>query len=290
MASHDLSKPLGCYSQMMPFIGMDNMANQIVNSRLIPYEAYYSSLAQWRKAGNILLTASSILSVLQPYITSQLSNNSIVVNAVEFASYVAIISCYGTNVVSEVFLYPATARLRRRGFIDNSLGARLLTGSTQGYYTNDSIEPGLYKMSVNCYENCYFTYNIANDMTPRVAAKNIVFFAVFLALAYTGLQGNIVGLPIVQILFSTLFITELIYHLAFVARLKNLLERYGEYFNDTLHVQQKRSDPQYSILFLLEYETALAFNKAPLSDKTYQRLNAKLSGEWDSIKQRYDIH
>ena len=46
---------------------------------------------------------------------------------------------------------------------------------------------------------------------------------------------------------------------------------------------------QEAVLLFLDYETTLAYNKAPLSDKVYEKLNEKLSKEWEEIKIRYDI-
>lgn len=265
------------------------MDNPIIKSRFMPYEADYLLLNKWRSIGNILLTIVSVLSVAQPFVSANLANNNFLKYSVEYASYIAIISYYVIDIVTEVFFYPATARMRRIGFIDNSLGARFLSQPTKNYFTNDVIKPGLYKMSVNCYENCYFTYNIAKEMTPSVVAKSAFFSVVFLTTAYVGLRGNILALPILQILLSTLFITELIHHLNFVSRLKMLLERFGTHFNDTVKSKTKRNDPQHPILLLLEYETTLAFNTAPLSNKIYRKLNVKLSAEWEEIKKRYEI-
>lgn len=55
-------------------------------------------------------------------------------------------------------MQPMAANERRKGFIDNSLGTKLLEKPVLNYYDNDSIEKGPYKMLVNCYENCFFTY------------------------------------------------------------------------------------------------------------------------------------
>lgn len=257
--------------------------------RFVPYEADYKLLAKWRRAGNILLVIVSILSVAVPYLSSYYNSQAILLDAFQFASYLAIIAYYITDVVAEVFLYPAASRKRRVGFIDNSLGSRFLNLETRNYYSNELLDPGPYKMSVNCFENCFFTYNIAATMTSSVAAKCFLLSGVFFTAAYFGLQGNVIALPILQILLSTLFVTELVYHLAFVSRLRILLERFEIHFSETMDNKQKRNDPKYPTLMLLEYETTLAFNKAPLSDKVYVRLRTRLGAEWEQVKERYEI-
>ena len=265
------------------------MSNCIIQSRFLPYEANYALLKKWRRIGNIVLAIVSILSVTLPFVSNNFKSNVLLNNFMEYADYITIISYYVINIVTEVFLYPATARLRRIGFIDNSLGAKFLSKESKNYFTNDALKPGLYKLSVNCFENCYFTYNIAKETTPIVVTKSVIFSAVFLTTAYIGLRGNILALPILQILLSTLFITELVHHLTFVSRLKILLEKFEVHFNDTIKSKSKRSDAQHPILMLLEYETTLAFNKAPFSDRAYMKLNTQLSTEWDDIKKHYEI-
>jgi hypothetical protein len=263
--------------------------NNSIQTRFLPYEADYALLKKWRRIGTILLAIVSILSISYPFVSNNFKSNTLLNSIVEYASYLAIISYYVTDITTEVFLYPATARLRRIGFIDNSLGAKFLSQESKNYFTNDVLKPGLYKLSVNCFENCYFTYNIAKEMTPAVVTKSVIFSIVFLTTAYIGLRGNILALPILQILLSALFITELVHHLTFVSRLRILKEKFEAHFNDTIKSKSKRNDPQHPILFLLEYETTLAFNKAPLSDSVYKRLDPKLSADWEDIKRHYEI-
>jgi len=263
--------------------------NPIIKSRVLPYEADYALLGKWRLIDNIFLAIVSILSVAFPFVSKNYKTNVILNNAIEYANYIAIFSYYIIDIVTEVFLYPASARLRRISFLDNSLGAKFLNKESKNYFTNDTLKPGLYKLSVNCYENCYFTYNIAKGMTTFVVIKNVIFSGVFFTIAYIGLRGNVIALPIFQILLSTLFITELIHHLTFISRLRILLEKFELHFNDTLKSKSKRNDAQHPILMLLEYETTLAYNKAPLSNKVYRKLNLKLSAEWEDIKKHYEI-
>ena len=133
------------------------MNNKNTQSRFLPFEADYALLHKWRLIGNIFLSVVSILSIATPIVSNYYKSSVLLNNIVEYANYIAIISYYVIDVVTEVFLYPATARLRRISFIDNSLGAKFLSKSTKNYYTNEALKPGLYKLCVNCFENCYFT-------------------------------------------------------------------------------------------------------------------------------------
>ena len=186
----------------------------------LPYEADYSLLSKcriWKTRGLWLI---GILSVVLPVVGSFLASALVntIYNILNLLYFLVIIAYYVLDVYTETFLYPATARKRRKGFIDNSLGSKFLEKKVEGYYTNDNLNYGPYKMLINCSENCFFTLNIAKGMLPRIVIKNVIFSIGFLVIAYRGIKDNLVAIPILQILLSTLFITELIHHLNFIAK------------------------------------------------------------------------
>lgn len=257
-------------------------------ARLLPYEADYDLLSKCRKWETRGMWVIGICSVLLPLLAHFLNIflMKIIWNIVNPVYFVMIIAYYILNVYTETFLYPATARKRRKGFIDNSLGSKFLEKPVEGYYTNDVVRVGPYKMIINCGENCYFTMNIAKAMIPQVVMKNVAFGVVFLIVAYFGVRDNLVAIPILQILLSSLFLTELVHHINFITKIDQLFERFKEVFS------KKPDDSrvlQEAVLLYLDYETTLAYNKAPLSDSFYEKLNEKLSKEWEVIKARYEI-
>ena len=157
----------------------------------------------------------------------------------------------------------------------------------EGYYTNDKLSQGPYKMIVNCAENCYFTKSIAKAMIPQIIVKNVLCGLAFLTIAYIGIKDSLVAIPILQILLSTLFFTELVHHINFIEKLEQLFEQFKTFFINKPNEQQLL---QEAVLFFLDYETTLAYNKAPLSDAVYERLNEQLSKEWEELKDRYEIY
>ncbi len=256
--------------------------------RFLPYEADYNRLNKCRKIETVGLWIISICSVALP-ILDYFSENIIVhgvYSAINFFYFVIMILYYILNIYSETFLCPATARKRRKGFIDNSLGSKFLEKPVEGYYTNDQLCQGPYKMIVNCAENCYFTKNIARAMLKQIIIKNVACGVVFLIIAYIGIKDNLIAIPILQILLSSLFFTELVHHINFIGKLEQLFEQFKIFFTN------KPGDKQLlqAVLFLLDYETTLAYNKAPLSDTVYRKLNKQLSREWEELKNRYEIY
>ena len=260
--------------------------------RQLPYAISYNTITCWRKIEDGFLWCVFIcqitLQLFQINSIKHLSDSSgCIVNILNMLNCFFIILYGIIYIVVEIFMQPMVSNERRRGFIDNSLGTKLLDRPVLKYYDNDSIEQGPYKMLVNCYENCFFTYNIIKVMLPKIIKKNIILFVFLLIFAYNGIKDNIVAIPFLQLFLSSLFLIELIYHIAFFFRLKNLYEKFKQIFST--HKSTKNRTIQDAIYMVLEYETTLAYNKSPISDSVYQKLNDKLTEEWNSIKQNYDI-
>ena len=256
--------------------------------RFLPYEVDYTILHHCRSAENIGLWIIGSLSILSPMINS-LSGNSVITffqSSMDFLNFIFIIAYYVLTVVTETFLYPETAGKRRRGFLDNSLGTKYLPKPTTGYYSNDNVKLGAQKIIVNGFENCFFSYNIAKAMLPEIIIKNSLFILGFLSVAYFGFNDRLVALPMLQILFSSLFITELIHHVNFVVKLKILLDKFTGVVDSETDEQRTLAD---AILLILDYETTLAYNKAPFSDSVYENMKEKLTEDWEELKKRYEI-
>ena len=256
--------------------------------RFLPYGADFKKLDSFRRAETIILYIISALSFIIPYLLTIPQSDILirVIDIIKIIDIILIIVYYILDVITEIFLYPDTARKRRKGLLDNSLGSKYLSQPVEGYYSNNEIEKGSKKILVNCYENCFFTYNIAKAMQKQIIIKNIVLFIMFIIVIYFGFRNNLFALPILEVLFSSLFLTGLIHHFNFLVKLKTLLERFQNEFSEQ---HEEFQTFQNAILFLLDYETTLAYNKSPSSNRVYKKLREKLSAEWELIKKRYDI-
>lgn len=261
------------------------------DQRYLPYKQAFQIMKRWRMAAACLLYGISALSVATP-VLKQVSSKPwvlLTLTVLDFVNYLLIVSYYVVNVVTEVFLYPAAARQRRLNLIDNSLGSRFLGEDSRGYFSNDDIPQGPYKLCVNCFENCFFTYNIAKAMQKTVVTKNALFSLVFLSFAYIGIKSNLIGLPILQIFLSSLFLTALIYHLNFTSKLGTLLERFKQFFMEAMKNSELKDALHYPVSLLMDYETTLAYNKGPMSDRVYNAIKTRLTTEWEETKSYYNI-
>lgn len=260
------------------------MSNDFLD-RFVPYEADYTLLNRCRFISLLCFIGIALCSLGIPFLKIYLPNSTFT-SIADFLNITLIIVYYCLTLITETFLYPATARKRRKGFLDNSLGSKFLEKSVRNYYTNDNISPGMYKIVVNCCENCFFTYNIALKMLWGLVTKNIIIIAILWIIVYYGFKNSLLALPILQIFLSNIFLTELVHHINFVIKLKILLDKAKDL------CQQGKKCPDIrgkAILLFLDYETTLAYNKAPLSNRIYRKFNDEFSRQWEDFKKRYII-
>ena len=261
-----------------------------MEQRKLPYEVDYSTLKTWRTIKTVLLWLIFIIPIVSPILIQfkePITCMDTILTIASYINFVLMIAYFIIDIICEAYLYPATARNRRKGFFDNSLGTKLLESPVQGYYSNDEITNGDKKVLVNCAENCFFTYEIAKAMQPKSIIKNAIFFIFFLGFAFYGINNSSIAIPVLQLLLSSIFLSELVYLVLFVAKLRNIYEKYLEAFGNISDEMKTKGNAYF---LLLEYETALAYNRAPAdSDKIYKKKRESLNTKWREIKERYGI-
>jgi hypothetical protein len=258
-------------------------------SKIVPYQNEFSRLKSLKGISDILLYSAGFISIVVPIIVSYQIEYPKFFELIKIINFIIIVAYYIIDVTIEVFINPAVSEYQRLNFVDNSLGTKFLGNRSQHYFDNDEVKGGMYKVLVNGFENCFFTYSLSKAQRKSMVFKNSVFGLIFLIVAYFGLIQNTIGLPIIQIFLSSLFLTELIHHLNFTNRLKNLLTRYKEVFTELEKWPYKRLEVANPLKLSLEYETLLAYNKSGLSDKIYEKKKVGLTKEWNKMKDFYNI-
>ena len=253
--------------------------------RTLSYDISYSQLKSWRKFENWALYVSMGCTILKPIILSL--GIALDIGVINFLAFMSLVLYGLLFVVVEIFLQPRVATERQKGLLDNSLGTKLLIGNTEGYYDNDNVPIGAKKLLVNTFENCFFTYSIMKKMLPQIATYNIILFIVLLGFAYFGFNNNEIAMALLQLFFSTIFLRRLMHHISFCLRLKEIQEQFIHLFSSTSVSDKELEDNGY--YYALMYETALAYNKAPNSDKIYEESKDELNKKWADMKQRYGI-
>lgn len=254
-------------------------------ARNLPYDIPYSYLKKWRICENWTLYISMFCSVVKPIVLHYNIDSFYCI--LNFLFYLSLAVYCILFVVVEIFLQPRVATERQKGLLDNSLGTKLLIEDTEGYYDNDNVPVGAKKLLVNTFENCFFTYSIMKKMLPRIAVWNIIFFVALLCIAYYGYMKSQIAMALLQLFFSTIFFRRLMYHISFCFRLKELQDQFIHLFSSNTITEKELADNGY--YYTLMYETALAYNKAPNSDKVYEASKDELNKKWAIMKKRYGI-
>lgn len=193
------------------------------------------------------------------------------------------------EAIVDFFLFPAAEDIRRSDFIDNSWGTKYQIESSQKYFDNDELKPGLYKMAVNLFENSFLSYNISKAMSGSKIILNSIFGLTVLVIACFGLANVSFAIPLLQVIFSSMVIGNLIKHLRFVTRMKLTIERWQEIFqeeNFKVHPDKYRALVYRNWIY---YEATLARCQISLSDKIFNKFNQRLTHEWEKIKIKYKI-
>ncbi|KAA6329429.1 hypothetical protein EZS27_021766 [termite gut metagenome] len=174
---------------------------------------------------------------------------------------------------------------RRHDFVDNALGCKLAENRSQEYYTNDSLQNGLYKMGVNSFESCFFSYNIASKTLFCLWVKTILLSIAFLFFAISGY--NEIAIFIIQLAIPLLLLQQAIKQQLYVVRLKEVLARYRTIFNNIKNVTEYNTAKL--LREILEYEGIISWGNLLLDETTYNNLNAELSAQWEEKKKEYSI-
>lgn len=262
--------------------------------RQLPYEISYIFLKRCRKFEMLFLWMTLLIPIVIVIIQCIELHWKNCIGLREFfeilniLNYISIIFYAILYIIVEIIMQPKTASSRRKGFIDNSLGSHFLDKPVINYYDNDTISFGPYKMLVNCFENCFFTYNLVKATLFKKVIFNFLLFLILTFFAFYGIRNHSIAIPILQLFLSSSFLMEVAFHLAFYFRLSSLYEKFKFFFSQTKVTKKKII--QEAFFMVLEYESTLAYNKSAISDATYKKMNLQLTKEWNDMKVLYNIN
>lgn len=255
--------------------------------RQLPYEISYTRLKRCRSIETVLLWITLVIPIILVIIPYIVVNGRNCTDLFNILSYISIISYALLYIIVEIIMQPMVASSRRKGFIDNSLGSHFLNKPVTNYYDNDTISLGPYKMLVNCFENCFFTYNLVKATLLKKVIFNFLLFLILAFLAFYGIRNHSFAIPFLQLFLSSSIFMELVFHIVFYFRLSSLYEKFKFFFSQTK--VSKKEIIQEAFFMVLEYESTLAYNKSEISDAVYKKMNLELTEEWNNMKILYKI-
>jgi len=189
------------------------------------------------------------------------------------------------EIVSGYFLFKAESR-RRLDFIDNSFDTNLSGRRSEEYFTNSNLDPGLYKMAVNSFENALFSYNVSKRMLPNLVFKNLVIIFIFILAASLG-EKQIVIL-IFQLSLPVILFQQLIKLWVYNVNTEIVLEEFQSLFEDLKTIEHEKKSAKI-LRNIIHYESNISWGSVLLSSRIFNKINPTISNEWTTLKKEYRI-
>ena len=252
-----------------------------------PYKSSFDQAKSFEKYSQYILWLSTIILAIAFTVKVYDKNLLYISEFLNSLNCFFIISYPVLTFISEYFFYDASNQ-KRVDFIDNSFDSSYSDDHSIEYYTNENIANGIYKMAVNSFENSFFTYHIASEMTKNKWLKNLLFAVLILTFAIFGFNNAFILL--VQLTLPILLFQEALNHTLFVYRINRVLKNFRRLFNDLKETNDIKSKRPEILLNVLEYETILSSGGILLDSKVYQEMNPELSKKWEQLKKDYEIN
>lgn len=195
------------------------------------------------------------------------------------------VALFFVGLVLRLHLSPRALDKRRQDFLSSAYGVNLIPEKTSGYYNNELTDSSR-RLAAQVLENSHFSRNIALHIVNRERFKIGIYLVLLLAaLLY---RRTDLGLIIVasQVVLSEHIVSKWL-------RIEWLRWRSEKIFEDVYSLFQMlpvRAQFQARALdAFVAYETAKANAGITFSTKIFEKLNPKLSQEWESIKDTLKI-
>jgi hypothetical protein len=181
------------------------------------------------------------------------------------------------------FLLQQAEQRRRKDFIDNSLKTNLVDFKSQGFFSNDELSPGVYKMGVNCFENSFFSMTISGKMIARTVILSLFVILIFCMLVMTDSKITVATFLQFALPYSILqqTIVLIIYHLQITSIFN--------YFKLLFSSAQEDKRNHLLVHNVINYESTISWAGLLLSSKLFNKYNAELSKQWEQLKLDHQI-
>lgn len=255
-------------------------------NKKVPFKNTFNIAKKWDKISTCLLYISTVLLIVNFILSKYTNISTSIICGIEIINCLTIILFYVVEFIVDYIHFGAETH-RREDFVDDSFKSLIAENRTENYYTNEDLNPGIYKMGINNFESCFFSYNIAKEGLPCLWIKTIFLSLLFVFIGINGYREVLIF--VIQLSVPIRLLQQSIKHTLFVSRLKNVLDRYRSLFSRLRNHSKKKNDNSEIIRDILEYETTISWANILLNEKTYNQKNTNLSAEWQKLKQEYLI-
>lgn len=212
-----------------------------------------------------------------------------IIDTINILNIIGISLFFCIEIIIEYILIPQADNKRRDDFIDNSFGSAFATKNSIGYYDNDHISLGLYKTSVNLFENCFFTYSLVKVTTISKILIPILMLLTMIVLAFYGFKEVPFALSVLQALFSANILGTLIKHFILLNRLSQIQDTWITLFQNAEFKINPIKYQAFVFRYWLQYETLHSKINAGIPESVFKKNNQPLTSSWEQLKLKYNI-
>lgn len=254
--------------------------------QIVPFKSSFDKAKKFDVWSGLLTYISAALFLIV-FVLELFSQNYTTILWIDRLNCIVIVSYIILEFITDC-IHSSAETYRRADLVDNAFGCKLASNRSEDYYTNDELQKGLYKLGVNSFESCFFSYKIAAESQHCMWWKAVFFAMLFFFCAIFGYNKGVIF--IIQLSLPLTVILQAIKQQKFVSHLKNIDGNYRSIF-DTLRNKKNISKNDYAKLTkeILEYEGTISGANILLNEKKYEELNKALSDEWNRIKCEYEI-
>jgi hypothetical protein len=256
-----------------------------------PQKNIFDQIARQKKVQTVFMYLIFVVSILIP-LSGQQEAPVWILKILSVMNMAAIIVYFSISCQIDYKLFPKAEEIRRWGLYDNAFGAKFAEVQGKGYFTNDDLPTGLYKLVVNFFNSCLFTLKIGQQMKTKWFKTHLPFIIIFIFSTILGFINNPVGMPFLQFFLSVAILGDFIKLYWFVENNEIFFGQLKAFFSHKdNHKDFKTNTNQYLANVLkiyADYECNLA-RGILLDSKIYQQLRPELENEWIDIKKRYNI-
>jgi hypothetical protein len=255
-------------------------------NKKVPFKNNFDNAKKIDFFSAILLYISTVL-MIGNFLLAKLSTSPVeVIHWIDICNCIFILSFAICEFVVDYIHFNAET-YRRNDLIDNAFGTVLAEDRTENYYTNNELSQGLYKLGVNNFESCFFSYRIASKSLLCSWIKTGIISLIFIFFAISGY--NEVAIFIIQLAIPLILVQQSIKSTLYISRLKDVFSKYRTLFNNLKSNNEYKNFEAELIREILEYEATISWGNTLLDEKTYNQMNDTLSTEWNRLKQEYLI-
>lgn len=256
-----------------------------MNQRIDEVEKYYKPIEVCETWSGYLFILGAILSIAALH--SEIVNIKGLDQVLNILFLISVVLHSVLTHFSGFYLIPRAENTRRKQLISNSLDVPLTLEQTNLYYNNE-VAPSFVRLGVNVLENSFFAKNVCNEMAKFERVKVLLYFCFwFFAILYRDTSLGLL-LILTQILFSSDILIRWLKIEVLRAKNESIYEKLYSLFLNKVDSENKKHIGSILDAFA-SYEAAKSSASIKQSTKIFNKVNQKLTREWNGIRDRLGI-